>query len=304
MTNRHMFPLFVLGVMLFVTGCSTVRNPGEPIADLPPAPLPSPLPGDHYLFDDGHIERVQRIAADGVHWQLGGGDTHQIADADYTIPPYEWESPEGIARQTVNSPDPSIWPIVTGKTARHQALLAVRGNGTTTTYAHDWRCRVGDSERLTLPAGQFDTQAVTCVRRSDSGYHGHAQTWYHAPAIGHWVRKLDSTQGSWRMKKQRDLVAYRQVPRWLGLLGASQHESQLQASLERLQTGAEAVITTPSVSQPELTFQTRVKIERTYVTQEKKICRDTQFQDADKNTRLATFCRNADQWILSQLTTQ
>jgi len=40
------------------------------------------------------------------------------------------------------------------------------------------------------------------------------------------------------------------------------------------------------------------------VTQEKKICRDTQFQDADENTRLATFCRNADQWILSQLTTQ
>ena len=106
------------------------------------------------------------------------------------------------------------------------------------------------------------------------------------------------------MRKQRDLVAYRQVPRWLGLLGASQHESQLQASLERLQTGAEAVITTPSVSQPDLTFQTRVKIERTYVTQEKKICRDTQFQDADENTRLATFCRNADQWILSQLTTQ
>ena len=57
MTNRHMFPLFVLGVMLFVTGCSTVRHPGEPIADLPPAPLPAP--------DSGRALRLQASCQGG-----------------------------------------------------------------------------------------------------------------------------------------------------------------------------------------------------------------------------------------------
>ena len=286
-----------------LVGCSTIRNPGETIAHLPAAPTPIALPGDHYWFDDGHIERVQRITADGVHWRMGNGEVKQVTDVDYTIPPYEWETPEGLARQTVASSAPSLWPVAAEKSVRHQAQLAINGNGTTSNYAQTWRCEVGDSERLSLPAGPFDTHVITCERRSDSGYHGHTQTWYHAPALGHWVRKLDRTQGTWRTNKQRDLVSYRQVPRWLGLLGASKHEAQLQQSLETLPTGAAADLTTPSPTDPSRIFKTRLRVERTYVTQRKTICRDTQLQDAEKMTYAATFCRLENEWALSRLQT-
>jgi hypothetical protein len=283
-----------------LVACASVNNPGERIADLPSAALPAPFPGDQYVFDDGYVERVQSISPQGVHWRIGNGLASMVRDADYTLPAYEWATPDQLARQSVVANSRQFWPIQAGSSNTVQTQLAVNNRGVTTTYQEQWRCKVGDSERLTLAIGRIDAQLVTCERRSDSGYHGHSQTWYHAASLGHWVRKIDATQGSWRVWKQRDLVAYRRVPRWLGLAGATQHEAQFQMELERLATGQQASIqTTAADTASAATFTTTLTVNTTFLSQHNTVCRQLSVQDDNTAQRTETFCRMADEWVLS-----
>ena len=286
------------GSIGLLAGCSTVKNPGKDIANLPAASMPTPLPGDHYRYDDGYLERVQRLTIEGVYWRLGNGSGSQVAPPDYTMPSAEWSTPEGVARLTTSSENANFWPIIRGKKNSHQTQLAVNINGAIRTYTEKWLCSVDGSEQLTLPAGTFNVHRINCARRSDSGYYGHAQTWFHAPAIGHWVRKLDATQGSWRINAQRDLVSYRQVPRWLGLTGASQHEADFQHTLEITPTGTITQVRTSSDTKPERLFETTVAIDQTYVSQDRKVCRKVSMSDNGGPSIDATFCRFQNEWVL------
>lgn len=291
----------LLGALVGTLGaCSTVRNPGEEISDLPPATLPQSLPGDHYVYDDGHIERVQAVSLGGTRWRIANGLGEYVLDADYTLPPSQWRGGGVVAKQLFTASNLSFWPLQAGNSNTIDSQMAVNQDGRTLTYEERWRCEVEGAQRLALAIGVTDTQLVTCTRRSSSGYNTHQQTWYHAPSLAHWVRKIDRTSGAWRHATQRDLVAYRQIPRSLSLAQATRHEVQLQQALETVATGQRYTWQTDAGSGKEVfSLRSELLVLDTFVSQQQLVCRHVTLADQAQPAQALTFCRSDAEWVLS-----
>ena len=70
-----------------------------------------------------------------------------------------------------------------------------------------WSCNVEGTERVSVPAGTFDTYVITCRRYSDSSHKWRAtRRFYYAPDLGHYVMQEDRYRS--RPDKKRQLVSY------------------------------------------------------------------------------------------------
>jgi len=175
---------------------------------------PSYEPGDTFIYSNGAVERFVGESAEGLSWQTLSGRTY-VRDRSFFAPILGWEtSTTRGARQLSGNPH-NVWPLE----GRGRARFTVAGDveiregdeGWADAVSHrevqHWRCRAGAIEYITVPAGEFETYPIVCDRYSASSMRVlRRQTWYYAPDVGHYVRRVDVSFSSGD-ESSRDLLA-------------------------------------------------------------------------------------------------
>ena len=188
----------LLAAPLLLAACANVvEQAGEQmtslIADsdgpsLPPAAKPSYRSGQRFTYSDGRVMQVLSSQGDEVVWRGTDGGSYR-ADRNFVVPRLS-SSSSSYQRAVVNDAD-ALWPLQVGKGDRLRVVrssLAADGSRTVSP-ARTYNCRVSGTERLSVPAGSFDTFRVQCARYSSSGKRLiETKVWHYAPSLGHVVR--------------------------------------------------------------------------------------------------------------------
>lgn len=149
-------------------------------------------PGDAYAYSDGQVETVLSTSEKSVTWQDAAG-RQWSADPDFTVPTRRSDPDADVA-----SLHPFTWPLRVGATASYTVKTA------TSDHVEHWQCVVEGREQTAVMAGTFDSDKIVCRSADDPSNEAASRTWYYAPAIGHYVRYVDTGANGAR---SRDLVA-------------------------------------------------------------------------------------------------
>jgi len=211
--------LAILSGAVVLSGCVTLpdaafsdlkgihRTSDRSGPSLAPAALPTFAKGDRFLFDDGRAEEVIGIEGDVVRWKTSDGvERTSLRDPFTPFLSWAWGKEDG---QAIEAPDSkSLWPLALGNYTTHHIKWAIHQNGQKTypyPYLETWNCWVGGTERITVPAGTFDTYRVEC-EATDGPYVWQRRVFHYAPTVGHYVLRRDEMGAT--AGRQRQLVAY------------------------------------------------------------------------------------------------
>jgi hypothetical protein len=171
--------LLLLSVTLPLHAQRRDQQPRTPTsAALTPAPYRAPAPGTRWVYDTF----AQRITA-ATGWRTTFEDAEQRAGAllGFFIPDNPAE-PLTVSKGSLDG----LWPLRVGVTT---SLETSRGP-----LRWSWKFRVVDTERVQVPAGEFDTYVVEATQSTLVAPAGGAATtvttyWY-APSVNAVVRLL------------------------------------------------------------------------------------------------------------------
>lgn len=145
--------------------------------------VPSYQVGDAWQYSDGYALRV--AATDG--------DTTRFARTDT---PGRWMDRTGLFRTAMRSPEAlreevfrSDDPMVFYAAGRNEPVVYIREylrNGVLVRHRTSW-VKEG-SERITVPAGTFDTVVFTMRTRSLTGNWTGFERWWYSPEVRNYVR--------------------------------------------------------------------------------------------------------------------
>ncbi len=199
--SRRRAPFFsglLLAAPLLLAACGgLVEQAGEQmtllIADsdgppLPPATKPSYRSGQRFTYSDGRIMQVVSSQGNEVVWRNADGNSYRT-DRNFVVPRLA-SSNANYQRAVVNDAD-ALWPLQVGKGDRLRVVRSsIAPDGSRqVSPARTYNCRVSGTERLSVPAGSFDTFRVQCARYSSSGKRLiETKVWHYAPSLGHVVR--------------------------------------------------------------------------------------------------------------------
>lgn len=171
-------------------------------------------PGDTFIYSNGAVERFTGESAEGLNWQTLSGRTY-VRDRNFFVPILGWQTSTTRGARHLSGTPGRVWPL----SERHRANFTVAGDveiregdeGWADAASHrevqHWRCRAGAMEHLTVPAGAFEAYPIVCDRYSASSMRVlRRQTWYYAPDVGHYVRRVDVSFSSGE-ESSRDLLA-------------------------------------------------------------------------------------------------
>jgi hypothetical protein len=102
-----------------------------------------------------------------------------------------------------------LWPLVKGNRGQYQShqVITRKDQAESTRLSRQWFCSVEGTQRVSVPAGSFDTYVIACERYSSTSHSWQAtRRYYYAPDIGHYVIREDKYRG--RPDRVRQLVAY------------------------------------------------------------------------------------------------
>lgn len=146
--------------------------------------------GQAFIFDNGRVERVQRIEGERITWAARSGRTY-VRDANPIVPILEWSyrGQEG-SRTIVGDPD-RLWPLGAGRSVQFRAVNETRDQDDRRRRSvHLWRCSVRSAQIVLVPAGRFEAFPIVCDRYSASSMRVIERlTWHYAPDVGHYVRR-------------------------------------------------------------------------------------------------------------------
>ncbi len=292
-----LLPLAIFGVL---AGCGTIRPAGAPVSTMPPTPLPNYAIGDVFVFEGGYVERVVDVRGEKVDWEAAGGQLRYTAQRNFALPRLHWETPEATGDVIMNIAPNEMWPLARG----NKAYLSVRHVVKDTVHHWEmpfdqvWNCRVDAPERLTVPAGTFDTYPVTCRRTTFmTGSWMQTRRWYYAPSIGHYVRYYNENAGTRQTPYQvmeRDLVAHIPSLGRLSMHQAQAAEAHFQNALERLASGQAS-----EWHSEDDRYGRRIMVKRSFVSEDGRVCRDFESilrNDGREGTHQATACRDKTAW--------
>jgi hypothetical protein len=181
---RHAALLAILPAALaFATGEANAQAAPKRVAavgpKLPPAAFTPPLDGTTYVYDS-FSNRI--VGTDGLTTSYVDGQTRlgRRLGVFFNDSPRE---PLQFATDSLAM----LWPLSVGK----RAVFAVhRGE-----LAWKYEARVTDTERVTVPAGTYDTYVVTTIEtplltRTPGTVRTRLTTFWYAPAINNVVRLL------------------------------------------------------------------------------------------------------------------
>lgn len=212
--------------------------------------LPDYIPGTTFIFADGTRETVLSSTADRVAWKNHEGSEYS-GSPDFTRRPQNWQSPRLKVKRTFGERTDllfkgptSLWPLREGNKASYMETgVWTDESGAERTYRAYWSCEVVGRERVSVPAGLFDSYEIECRRYSVSSSLKsrlrQVDTWFYSPAVGHYVLK-ESRYTSGKPPELRELLAV--IPaydRWSPAARLLIDES-LQAALEKNVSGVPA----------------------------------------------------------------
>ncbi len=149
--------------------------------------LPLYETGDVFAWSNGLVETVIRIGGDRIFWRGSDGASFN-ADRNFVMPPSSWDRASGPGSTTVSVDVDKLWPFQQGRRVNFR-VLTTGPSGTES--ERDWTCLPQGRKKVTVPAGTFDTQVITCGRSAVADDEWRYRTWFYAPAVRHYVRRVD-----------------------------------------------------------------------------------------------------------------
>ena len=150
-------------------------------------------PGDAYIWSNGRVETVIRVAGSKLFWRVDNG-VRFTADRNFLVPPSSWAGPAGGGESDAHLGAGKFWPLKTSS----PVTFEVDENG----QLQSWHCRATGTEHMVVPAGQFDVATLTCDRNRAPPGEWVRRIWYYAPAVRHYVARTDVMPSGSRISKK------------------------------------------------------------------------------------------------------
>jgi hypothetical protein len=185
-TLRLVAALAVAGTLF---GCASQHATGPA---LPAAQLPALTAGTSYSFDDGRTERIVEVSSGLARWQ-GADDFTFITTNNLLLPRIAWRDGQLHGERMMAVAPVVLFPMSWGNSVSFTAQRRITDSrtGAVTELSEAWQCRVDDTERVAIQIGTFDTFRVVCSLNTGTEPQGTLRTFYYAPAIDHYVRRVD-----------------------------------------------------------------------------------------------------------------
>jgi hypothetical protein len=239
--------VFPLLLVFGIWGCAASDRLYNVSSD--PVPLPLYHEGTTYIYSDGNTETVQSVTPEQVVWRNHRGH-FSSGSPDFTYRRTKWESRTRSGTRAFRARNdwlgdpssPSIWPLQTGKTARHIEMGQWRdAEGSVHSYQTQWRVEVSGKERVRVKAGSFDTWKIVARRfskgsASDQSRVREIRTWHYAPEAGHYVKVAYHYPGG-RPDRSIELVAILPPPVLSNAGPQHRVQSNFQQALENNPSG-------------------------------------------------------------------
>ncbi len=168
----------------FLDGGPTVQN----------NTLPTYAVGESFTYDDGRTDTVIARRGDTVTWRSANGIIRK-GYRNFLIPFFEWQNRTRRSRSQITARPNMLWPLATGNKQSFEVKQTVVSNDglTTNEIKQSWQCIVEGTERITVPAGTFDTYRVSCFRYlPGTRFWRQTRIFNYAPAVGHYVVREDT----------------------------------------------------------------------------------------------------------------
>jgi len=313
--------LIVLSFLILLLGTSCVNKQKDDKAfkqnnlGLPAANLPAYLAGTKFVYNDGSWENVVSVSDDTVHW-INHKGYRSSSPLDIVYKRNKWETKTRSGSRTFRPvtyrfgpQNKTLWPLEKGKMFKYLEQGEWKKKGEESRdYEIFWECQVDETEKLSVPAGIFDTWKIGCKKYSNefsavTSSPWEIKTYYYAPIINHWValdRKFPRDIGI-KKPKRKELVAVMPglKPIRLDSKSKSALQRQFQQTLEKNKSGQtsswnDSVAAISIVTTPIATFSKNGTPCRQY---EQKI-----FKAAQKNRYFGMACRsNNGNWKIPRL---
>ena len=156
--------------------------------------LPAYAVGEAFTYDDGRTDTVIASRGDKVTWRTGNGVIQQ-GYRNFLIPFFGWQNRVRRSRSKITAKPDMLWPLATGKEQSFEVKQTITSNDglTSNEFNQSWRCVVEGTEKVTVPAGTFDTYRISCFRYvPGTSFWRQTRTFNYAPAIGHYVVREDT----------------------------------------------------------------------------------------------------------------
>ena len=211
-SKRLLVIMISVGLAIAIGGCQTGKqsmdNAYSQNPELPAAALPEYAVGEFFAFDDGRAVVVTAVSNEQVTWRYSNGTT-STGYRNFILPALAWKSANRRGEATSTAPPHMLWPLAAGNRGHYNTHQVITGNdqaGSTQLF-RQWYCSVEGTQRVSVPAGSFDTYVIACDRYSSTGQSWRAtRRYYYAPDLGHYVIREDQYRS--RPVRTRQLVAY------------------------------------------------------------------------------------------------
>ena len=195
--------LTVLMLAITLSSCAaSVDFPETPVSNMPPAELPTYLPGDHFYFEGGPDYIAHSVENDEITWKLGK-KFEFVTNRDFLLPWISWESEKSVSVSETSSDSGALWPLKVGNSERiHREMTFFKDKKNIDrshkgmTYREERDCEVLGAFSIEVKAGTFDTFKVRCEKYLNRRLYAGTVTYYHSPLVGHFVKKIDTRSGS------------------------------------------------------------------------------------------------------------
>jgi 17 kDa outer membrane surface antigen len=185
-TRRRVAAASIAGLLF---GCASQFGTSP---ELPAAQLPTLTAGNSYSFDDGRTERIVEASSGLARWR-GADDFTFTTTNNVLLPRTAWHDGQLHGMRTMAVAPAALFPLSLGNSVSFAAQRRVTDSrtGAATELAEAWQCRVDDTERVAIQIGTFDTFRVVCSLNTGTEPQGTLRTFYYAPAIDYYVRRVD-----------------------------------------------------------------------------------------------------------------
>ncbi len=189
-----------------IQGCVTTENLYNQQSDAPGVALPTFDVGMAYSFDNGITETVMAVDGEVLTWRTGGG-VIRTRYRNFLLPFLSWQNSTQRSKTTVDAPARMLWPLKIGNSERFNTKQIVENNDGTgrREISQSWQCIVDGTEKVTVPAGTYDTYKIDCYRYYRKWWR-QTKSYYYAPSVGYYVLLKDDSK--YRPSRRQRLVFY------------------------------------------------------------------------------------------------
>ena len=191
MNKLNFFHLIPLLPLVLVSGCAHLMVQSDVIdtQKLLIADLPSYQPGEYFIYDSGLAKIAVKTDDTIVHWKYGNDATSR-GFSNFLIPPLSWKTTINSGESSTDVSPSFLWPLRVGSLGVFTISQSITDqSGAVEEVNRTWECRGDGFERVSVPAGNFDTYVIPCNRYAVTTKKWRGRTtYYYSPEIMHYVK--------------------------------------------------------------------------------------------------------------------